>query len=173
MSLGVERKKVRLCPHSPEWARDFAEEAARIRTTCGDLILAMEHVGSTSIPGIYAKPVIDICIAVRGLEVANEMIEPMASIGYDFPGDIGILGEVIFGRDPEKRKFLVHAVVAESIEWFQYLKFRDAMRSDDAIAAQYSELKQELAAKYADDHASYNRMKSGFIDRVKAGLPKA
>ncbi len=167
MSLGLPRSgTVRLVPHSSAWAAEYWLERGRILAVLGVRIQAIEHVGSTAIPGIAAKPIIDIAIAVPTLDVVDALAPSMARIGYDYPGDIGIPGERIFGRGPELRTHLVHAVVANDSTWRNYLAFRDALRADAELAREYHLLKLALAKRYPEDRGSYTREKGAFIEKV-------
>jgi GrpB-like predicted nucleotidyltransferase (UPF0157 family) len=170
MRLGIPRQgTVRLAAYSPTWAEEFLLERSRIVSALGDRLLGIEHVGSTAIPGICAKPIIDVACGVVSLEAVDALVAPMAGIGYDFPGDVGIVGERIFGRGAEIRTHLVHVVRYGGTEWRNYLSFRDALRADPELAHQYDELKSSLAAKYPEDRASYNVGKMAFIEGVLAG----
>ena len=109
MTLGVLFPAVRLEPYTPAWAEAYAEERDRITSTLGERILGIEHVGSTAIPGICAKPIIDIAVAVPALHAAEEFAPLMERIGYDYAGDGGVPGHRIFGRGRRTRTHLMHA----------------------------------------------------------------
>jgi GrpB-like predicted nucleotidyltransferase (UPF0157 family) len=166
MSLGLEHGINRLAPYSPDWPSRFTVESKKLSDVCGKYILAIEHVGSTSIPGMLAKPIVDILIGVEALNNAEKMIPGMESIGYDYPGDIGIPDDRIFGRDPGFRKYLVHVVVINSTRWTRYIDFRDALRQDVKLADEYCELKTAIVRKHPEGRAKYTELKSDFINRV-------
>jgi GrpB-like predicted nucleotidyltransferase (UPF0157 family) len=128
--------------------------------------MAIEHVGSTAIPGIHAKPVLDIAVAIEDLGKANALEPAMQRLGYDFPGDIGIPGERLFGRGPEMLTHLVHVVQADGPKWSEYLDFRDALRADPNLAIQYDEIKRELARQFPDERSKYTEAKGCFIQSV-------
>lgn len=169
MTLGVKFPDVRLEAYSPEWADAYAAERDRILSAIEDQILGIEHVGSTAIPGLCAKPIIDIAIAVPSLSEAEQLAPAMAGIGYDLAGDGGVPGGRIYGRGPEIRTHLVHAVVAESKAWQDYLNFRDSLIADAEILKKYDSLKRALAHKFGDDRASYTYAKGQFIESVLRG----
>jgi GrpB-like predicted nucleotidyltransferase (UPF0157 family) len=98
MSLGLQFPAVRLAAYTPAWAAAYAEERDRILSALDERLLGIEHVGSTAVPGISAKPIVDIAVAVRALSVADEFAPDMARIGYDDAGDGGMPGQRIFGR---------------------------------------------------------------------------
>ncbi len=166
MTLGLEHNVNRLCAYSDDWPVQFSIESEKILSACRDHVIAIEHVGSTSIQGLVAKPIVDIMIGVRSLDVADKMVNNMRSIGYDYPGDIGIPAERIFGRDPGFRRFLVHVVVFKSANWFQYLKFRDVLRADEEIAQDYGNLKLKIAKQHPQGRALYTKLKSAFIQEI-------
>jgi GrpB-like predicted nucleotidyltransferase (UPF0157 family) len=118
------------------------------------------------VPGISAKPIIDIAIAVPVLSSVDEQVPAMARIGYDDAGDGGIPGQRVFGRGPHIRTHLVHVVVAGGLEWRNYLAFRDALLNDAELAKEYDSLKRALADKYPDDRRSYTTTKGEFVESV-------
>lgn len=166
MSLGLKQGVNQLVSYSANWPDLYAEEAEKILLVCSDSMIAIEHVGSTSIPNIKAKPIIDILAGVAHLEDAETMIPAMQSIGYDYPGNIGIPDDRIFGRDPGFRKFLVHVVTFEGSRWHRYLCFRDALRADRKLATDYETLKTSAVETFPLDRGKYTAMKSSFINRV-------
>jgi GrpB-like predicted nucleotidyltransferase (UPF0157 family) len=167
MTLGIIRRKVvRLVPHSAAWSAEFLSERARLLSAIGDRVMAIEHVGSTAIPGIHAKPVLDIAVAIEDLGNTKALVPAMQQLGYDFPGDIGIVGERLFGRGPEVLTHLVHVVQVGGPKWSEYLEFRDSLRASSELAAEYDELKRELARQFPDERAKYTEAKGRFIQRV-------
>ena len=159
--LGLEQGVNRLADYNPLWPLAFSEEAARIKAALGDLALAIEHYGSTSVPGLRAKPIIDLQIGVADIRDGLRFIEPMASLGYDYAGDQGILEHHIFGRG-KARTFLAHVVVYEGQQWFHALRFRDRLRSEPDLRAAYEALKLDLAAT-TTSRADYTAGKTDFI----------
>lgn len=169
MPTGIPRTRtVRIEPYSSQWPQEYAAERERILAAVGNRIDAIEHVGSTAIPGMCAKPVIDIAVAIRGLELAETLVSGMATIGYDYLGDIGLPNQRIFGRAPEIRTHLVHVVTTNGDEWHRYLHFREVLRADAAIAREYAALKRELADRFPLDRGSYTAGKGTVIERVLA-----
>ena len=166
MTLGLEHGINRLVPYSAGWPGEFIAESQKIQELCADYILALEHVGSTSIPNMSAKPIIDMALGVASLNHSDLMIPAMESLGYDYPGDIGIPDDRIFGRDRGYRKFLIHAVEFNGPHWHKYLKFRDALRADAALADSYGNLKSRIVKEHPEGRAIYSELKSEFINRV-------
>lgn len=166
MSLGLKHGENRLSIYSDEWPIRFQSESDRILQVCGDQLLSIEHVGSTSVEGLVAKPIVDMVVGVEKLQVAENMIPAMQSIGYDYPGDIGIADDRVFGRDPGYRLYLVHVVEFEDKQWNRYIDFRHALRTNKRLAKEYGELKSEIAEKHPEGRAVYTSLKSDFINRV-------
>jgi GrpB-like predicted nucleotidyltransferase (UPF0157 family) len=169
VTLGVQFPAVRLEPYAPAWADAYEEERERIVSVLGNQLLGIEHVGSTAIPGISAKPIIDIAIGVSALSVAEKFVAPLSRIGYDYAGDGGVPNHRIFGRGPRLRTHLVHAVVADGPEWRNYLLFRDILLNNPQLVREYASLKIALAAKFPDDRPSYTNAKGQFIEKVLNG----
>jgi GrpB-like predicted nucleotidyltransferase (UPF0157 family) len=160
--LGLEQGSNRLVDHNPLWPQAFAEEAARIRAGLGEKVLAIEHYGSTSVPGLRAKPIIDLQIGVADIDDGLLFIEPMAGLGYDYAGDQGIPEHHIFGKRLA-RTFLAHVVVYQGAQWVRCLRFRDRLRSDANLRAAYEALKLRLASDPTNTRAAYTKGKTSFI----------
>jgi GrpB-like predicted nucleotidyltransferase (UPF0157 family) len=160
--LGLEQGSNRLVDHNPLWPQAFAEEAARIRAGLGEKVLAIEHYGSTSVPALRAKPIIDLQIGVADIDDGLLFIEPMARLGYDYAGDQGIPEHHIFGKG-RARSFLAHVVVYQGAQWVRCLRFRDRLRSDANLRAAYEALKLRLASDPTNTRAAYTAGKTNFI----------
>jgi GrpB-like predicted nucleotidyltransferase (UPF0157 family) len=168
--LGVRNQAVRLAASNARWHEAYLLEEARIRDALGPLALDIQHFGSTSIPAIRAKPIIDILIGVRRFEDGLACIGPMEKIGYDYAGADIVPDDHIFGRGikGETRTHLAHVVEYQGYNWKRNILFREKLRADPALALAYEELKIELAEKYAESRAAYTAAKKDFIDRVLA-----
>ncbi len=167
--IGLRRGTVRLAPYRPEWQRLYEEEASRLRTALGDHALQIEHVGSTAIDGMIAKPIIDIGIAVERLTECAAVAETLVSIGYEhIPAD-EIDGRLFLVKGPPDVR-QIHLSLAEpaSTFWRRHVLFRDYLRAQPLAAAEYATLKRQLAARYSEDRASYTAGKEAFIERVLA-----
>jgi GrpB-like predicted nucleotidyltransferase (UPF0157 family) len=164
--LGLAQNVNRLVAYNPFWPQAYAEEAARIGPALGDLALAIEHQGSTSVPGLSAKPIIDIQVGVAQIDHGLRFIKPLAALGYDYAGDQGIPEHDVFGRGVV-RTHLVHIAVFESEPWFRTLRFRDRLRADPELRAAYQALKLSLAAGVVT-RAEYTAGKTAFIERASS-----
>jgi GrpB-like predicted nucleotidyltransferase (UPF0157 family) len=153
------------------WHRQFAEEEARVREAVGGHVVAIEHVGSTAICGIAAKPIIDIAAAVREAADAGRCVRPLEKIGYEYRGEGGIAGRYYFVKG-EPRTHHLHMVELGSDFWRSHLTFRDYLRTHRGAAEEYERLKRELAVKHERDRGAYTEGKSMFIREVlkRAGL---
>lgn len=161
--LGLEQGVNRLVEYNPLWPQAFAREAARIQAAVGPLALAIEHYGSTAVPGLSAKPIIDLLIGVAEADHGLRLIEPMAGLGYDYAGSQGIQDHHIFGRGVV-RTHLAHVAVYRSDQWFGCLRFRDRLRADPDLRAAYQKLKLGLASQ-TKTRAVYTAAKTDFVQR--------
>jgi GrpB-like predicted nucleotidyltransferase (UPF0157 family) len=159
--LGLEASANRLVDYNALWPRAFDDEAGRIKSAVGSLALAIEHYGSTAVPGLRAKPIIDLLIGVANVDEGFEMIEPMARLGYDYAGGQGIPEHHIFGRGAV-RTHLAHVVVHDGDQWRRSLRFRDRLREDADLRIAYQALKERLAA-WSPSRSAYTAGKSEFV----------
>jgi GrpB-like predicted nucleotidyltransferase (UPF0157 family) len=163
--LGLEKGKVRLVPYAPEWKLHFESEKHALLRVLGSTVLDIQHVGSTSIPGMIAKPIIDIAIAVNDFEEAKICIPLVESLGYEYKGEFGIPRRHYFVKgDP--RLFHIHMSEIKSVEWQNTLLFRDYLCHHPEAAKAYAQLKQQLAARYAQDREAYLEGKTAYVEQV-------
>ena len=171
--LGLESGVVRVVPYDAAWPELFAEESARIAAAVrarGAPPLALEHVGSTSVPGLAAKPILDILGGHRAEVPAAAYVAALADAGYVHRGDRGLPGREFFRRG-EPRSHHVHLTAIGGAHWREYLAFRDALRADPALLAAYAALKEALALRHPRDRERYIEGKTAFVRRVVAGRP--
>jgi GrpB-like predicted nucleotidyltransferase (UPF0157 family) len=162
--LGLAQDVNRLVDWNPLWPEAFEQEAARLRQALGGSALVIEHYGSTSVPGLRAKPIIDLLIGVADIDEGLTMIEPMAGLGYDYAGSQGVPDHHIFGLG-QPRTHLAHVVVHASDQWAACLRFRDRLRADSALRREYEALKLDLAAR-AQTRGEYTAGKTDFVLRA-------
>src|SRR5579859_1503633 len=149
------------------WPDEFARERQRILECVGAYIVALEHFGSTAIPGLAAKPIIDMLAGVHDVDEAPIAARSLLDSGYTDFG-LQLPGRRLFtrgGRANEATHHL-HFVVYRSPAWFEPLQFRDRLRGDPVLARQYADLKRELAARYGRDVREYSKAKSEFVASV-------
>jgi GrpB-like predicted nucleotidyltransferase (UPF0157 family) len=165
VALGVARGRVELVGPTSAWVPLFEAEAARIAAVLRPFAASIEHCGSTSVPGIPAKPIIDILIGLPAPIDVAALAGALAAIGYEHATWAGVPGHEVFGQG-EPRTHLLHIVPHEGEAWARMLAFRDALRSDPALAAEYAALKQGLARRFPDNRSAYTDGKSAFVARV-------
>ena len=164
----LSHEKIVVAPYSPDWTEQFKTEAALLKTALGDLVLKIHHVGSTSVPGLPAKPIIDIMLLVSQVGDYVACIEPLQALGYSY---------VYHPRNQDRRFFKkgvprshhLHIVAQDSPELWRHLAFRDALRADADLRRQYAALKQASAARYGDRRTAYTAGKTDFIEAVLRG----
>ena len=163
--IGLEEDAVRLTPYDKDWERLFREEKSRLQIAVGLFVLDIQHVGSTSIPGMIAKPIIDIAIAVESFEEAHVCIKPIERLGYRYRGENNIPRRHFFVKG-NPRTYHIHINEIGSCDWNDQISFRDYLRRHHDIASRYAELKLELAQRYPTDRQAYSESKSPFIKHV-------
>lgn len=160
---------VEIAEYDPAWPAAYERERALIATTLGDLAAAIEHVGSTAVLGLGAKPVIDIMVGLRTLAHHEPCVPSLQALGYTYKGELDIPGRHYF-RKPVRgpRTYQVHIVEVGSDFWERHILFRDYLRRHRREARAYYELKLRLAAKFRTDREGYTEAKSEFIEAALA-----
>jgi GrpB-like predicted nucleotidyltransferase (UPF0157 family) len=160
--LGLDQGTVRLTAYHPAWARLFEEEARVLQAALGGLVGAIEHVGSTAVPGLAAKPIIDVMGGLRRIEDVAACVPVLEGLGYEYKGEYGIPGRHFFVKGAPRTHHL-HLVRVGSAFWEDHLLFRDYLRRHPEEAAAYARLKHDLAARHAADREAYTDSKTAFI----------
>jgi GrpB-like predicted nucleotidyltransferase (UPF0157 family) len=160
--------RVVVVPYDAEWPRRFAAEAERLRQVFGPELVAVHHIGSTAVPGLAAKPIIDIMPVVRRLEAADERAPAMRALGYEAMGEFGIAGRRYFRKGGDRRTHHVHVFRVGDPNVARHLAFRDYLRAHPEVAAAYGALKRELAARHPEDIEAYMDGKDAFVRRTEA-----
>lgn len=156
---------VLIAPYDSLWPLEFEAEAARLERACDELPIRLEHVGSTAVPGLAAKPIVDILAGVPSRALRAPYIAALVQLGYEHKGNFGIPGRDYFRRG-SPRSHHVHMVSWSSAFWRNHLLFRDYLRAHDDVAREYAALKRELAAAFVDDRRRYSDEKGPFIASV-------
>lgn len=156
-------------PYNPKWPLVFELEAAKIKQALGDNCIEVYHIGSTSVPGLSAKPIIDMILVIRDIYAVDKLA--MESLGYESKGEYGIPFRSYFIRNKDARTHNIHAFEKENTEIDRHLKFRDWMRNNPKDRDAYAELKKILAKKFPECINSYCMGKDEFIANIdsKAG----
>ena len=160
--------RIYMVPHDPNWRQEFAQAAAQITGALGANALAVHHIGSTAIPGIFAKPVIDMLLVVHSHADLDAKQAAMEAMGYAARGEGGIPGRRFFRRDNAlgDRTHQIHAFEAGSPQIVRHLAFRDYMIAHPDKAREYSDLKRKLAAQHPNDMEAYMDGKDDFIQEI-------
>lgn len=160
MSIKVDFFKVEVVPHDPNWRSAFETDSKLIALALRDNVVAIHHIGSTAIPQIHAKPLIDMLVEVKDIIKVDTQSSEIEALGYQAMGEFGISGRRFFRKG---RTHHIHTFEVSSPQIERHLAFRDYMISHPEDAQQYSELKRELANKYHDNIQGYMDGKDGFI----------
>lgn len=176
--LGLERGVVEVVESNPVWAIAYSRFEELLRPALPDIVVAIEHVGSTAVPGLPAKPILDIAIGVRADADADPVDEALKSFGFLHRGDAeGERLNRMFGWEdrPRHRVVNAHVVSHPGPEWQSYIRFRDRLRADAVARDSYAQIKRSLAARFATDRPSYVAGKddfvAGLIDEPQADEP--
>lgn len=148
------------------WPALFEELARPVREALSGLGVQVEHVGSTAVPGLPAKPIVDIDVVVPSAEDVPAAIGRLRMLGYVYQGDKGIPGREAFLWPPGSTPHHLYVVVAGSEPLLAHLAFRDHLREHPEVAEEYAELKRRLAERYRDDRLGYTDAKSEFVADV-------
>ena len=161
--------EVVVVPHDPAWSAKFSSEAIRLSRALGATAIAIHHIGSTSIAGIYAKPVVDILVEVRSMDDADASRDVIAHLGYEVMGEFGIPGRRYYRKNTPHgvREFHVHAFATGSAHIDRHIALRDFMRAHSHFAAAYSELKRHLAHVHPNSIDDYMDGKDAFIKNME------
>jgi GrpB-like predicted nucleotidyltransferase (UPF0157 family) len=154
--------------YNPEWGLWFNRLQRMARDALGDLAVAVEHVGSTAVPGLAAKPIIDIDVVIPSRDDLPEAIRRLASIGYRHEGDLGIADREAFAQPHDLPVHYLYVCSKHSPELRRHLRFRDALRASPGAAAAYGALKRELAIRFRNDREGYAQAKTAFVTSILA-----
>ena len=158
--------------YDPRWPQRYEAEKARLLAAIGDLTLAIEHIGSTAVPGLAAKPIIDMLAGVAGRAGADECVARLLALGYDdvTPQDdpewFYCLGRGASRGAPSE--YHLHIARYPSAHWERHIAFRDHLRADPQAMREYGEMKKRLAAQFGRDRTGYTEAKSAFIQKQTA-----
>ena len=155
-------------PYNEAWQQDFAAIKAELEPALGALALRIEHVGSTSVPGLSAKPIIDIDVVIEDYSKLKDVVAALGTIGYTHEGDKGIPGREAFRYEGKEhlRNHHLYVCPENSAELHRHLTFRNYLRMHPEAVIAYSRIKEEGAALYPYDIDRYIEHKSPFIERI-------
>ena len=162
-------RSVRVLPYNPSWPAAFVAVRQALATLLGPAARTIHHVGSTAVPGLVAKPVLDVLVETPSLGLIDEATPDLVERGYEARGEYGIEGRRYFSRAAAPGlKLHLHAFESGHERIAKHLRFRDYLLAHPEEAARYARLKQELAIRYANDRDAYQEGKAAFIAEVQA-----
>lgn len=154
--------------YNPKWAEMFQTEKTKIKAILGGNCIAIHHIGSTSVPGLAAKPIIDIMPVVHNLEDVDNMASAFADIGYEYMGEFGIPGRRYLRKGGDERTHQIHIFSQDNITDIErHLAARDYLRAHREVCIQYANLKKELAKQYPYDIDGYCDGKHEFVQKME------
>jgi GrpB-like predicted nucleotidyltransferase (UPF0157 family) len=159
----ADQPKIEILPYSEEWPRLFALQGSGLQTALGDVALRIDHIGSTAVPGLAAKPIIDIQISVADLEPLEAFAAPLRGLGYVHRADNPERTKRYFREAPGARRTHIHVRRAGGFSEQFALLFRDYLRVDDTAVSEYATVKRRCAAEHPHDRAAYVAAKDSFV----------
>ena len=154
--------------YNPGWLEAFKDEAAQIKRILGDNLLQVFHIGSTSVPGLRAKPIIDIMPVVRSLARVDDCTAAFEGIGYEVMGEFGMPGRMYMRKGGDNRTHQIHTFQYDNTaDIVRHLAFRDYLRCRPDICSEYGKLKSDLARHYPSDIEAYGDGKEDFVKQVE------
>lgn len=168
MSIGLGRGAVKLIPYDSVWATEFEQEKQRLLDVFGDKLIAVEHIGSTAVPGLSAKPIIDMIAAIASFDELEKFVEPLQDLGYEYMPNRMFTDRKFFPKGSHSnRTHHLNLVLKDDVnQWESPLVFRDYLRDHQEARDEYAELKASLAKQYSADRQRYTRSKNDFIQRI-------
>lgn len=167
MKRNYQGRKYQVVKYDPQWVVDFHREAEKIESIFGDLALDIQHIGSTSVPGMAGKPLIDLLVIVDDIKDADPFERQMVNTGYTYNGDILEKGSRLYSRGEDGHQLVnVHIFPKNHPDIAEMLEIRDYLRSNPKEAQAYSELKLELFEKYPDDYGNYRKEKDAYMTKL-------
>jgi GrpB-like predicted nucleotidyltransferase (UPF0157 family) len=169
--LGLRENRVRVVPHDPDWPLLGRNLCRQLREAAGDHALDVAHVGSTAVPGLEAKPILDLALGTPTDALDPTLSEILHDLGYRFVADTGAAGGHLFAlrTAPDVSVVHVHVVAYGGAQWHNYLVFRDVLRGDPQVRRTYAEVKRRLGERYPEDRAAYTAGKHDFVRWVLEG----
>lgn len=165
--MALKRGIVELAEYNSNWKKEYEKEEKLLKEVLGDRIIEIHHIGSTSIEGLKAKPVIDIIVVINRLDEINEIEEMLKPYDYENRGQQGVPDRYFFAKGPEdERSHYIHFVEPNSKTYYNQIYFKKYLIEHPEYIKKYCDLKQELAEKYADERPKYTAGKNEFITSV-------
>ncbi|MCZ6873421.1 MAG: GrpB family protein [bacterium] len=154
---------IQVIPFEESWLVKYAQERVRLCRVLEDDMQAIEHIGSTAVRGMDAKPIIDIAVQLPTIALASELVDRLATLDYAYQGEYGLPGRHFFIKG-EPRAFHLHLVDHTTNHWRRWIAFRDALKRDPQLRKAYQQVKHDLARKYQFQRVLYSEGKNAFIN---------
>ncbi|NSW92257.1 MAG: GrpB family protein [Firmicutes bacterium] len=165
--LGLPYNILKLVSYDAEWVKEYNEEAERIKAAINDASATICHIGSTAVPGMVSKPIIDIMLGVDDMEKSDYYINNLEQIGYNCLGECGRIGRIFFVKGGiENCTHHLHLVEKNSEYWIDNIMFRDYLIRDNKAASEYAGIKVELEKRFRTDRDMYRLFKSEYVEKV-------
>jgi len=161
-----------IADYDPSWPATFQQLRDRLAAALGPLAVTIEHVGSTAVPGLAAKPIIDLDVVIADRADLPADIEQLRLLGSHHEGDLGVAGREAFTTPAGAPPHHLYVCAVGTPALRRHLTFRDALRANPGLADTYGDLKRALAALLGHDRSAYTEAKSAFIEQVPAALPR-
>ena len=164
----MKTKQVVVLPYDVKWKTEFEKIKQEIESVIGDLIIGVEHVGSTAVNGMYAKPCIDIDVVIKDYSVFGDVVGKLWGVGYIHEGDLGIKDREAFAYSNKEHLQVHHLYVCPeySEELHRHITFRDYLRNNSEAVKKYSLIKEKAAELFSDDIDGYIKYKSPCIEEL-------
>ena len=169
--FGLNPGELRLVVVGPDWALRFSAERNRLSAVLGSAAIDIQHVGSTAVPGVLAKPILDVAVAIQSFENGYPLAPLLVALGYEYRGEYGIPRRHYFVLGTPRRTHHLHMLEQHGIDWQRHIRFRDQLLRSPAMAAQYSALKLANLSESSGSRDLYQSLKSSFIARGGDGAP--
>ena len=165
--MSLKRGIVELVDYDEIWQEEYKKEEKLLKDVLGERIKEIHHIGSTSIPGLKAKPVIDILVVINDFDEIQEIEKELSSYDYENRGHQGVADRYFFAKGPEEaRSHYLHFVEPNSNTYYNQIYFKRYLLEHQEYIKKYCDLKQELASKYANERPKYTQGKNEFITNV-------
>ena len=165
--LGLSKSSVDVCPYDEQWVIEFEKEKRILLEILKNFNVQIEHVGSTSIPGLSAKPIIDIAIGVKDEKTLFKLESIMSNAGYDVLNDYETKGEILARKgSPERRTHYIHMQLIGSEYWDEFMYFKRYLLEHPKEIKKYENLKKELSKKYSQERKKYTAGKNEYISSI-------
>ncbi len=171
-----KNEPVSIVDYDDSWAAVFKELNLILQKNLGEYAISIEHIGSTSVPGLAAKPILDIDVVIESMDDFPAIVSILSKLGYIYEGDLGIKGREAFARESaevprneQTKHWLDHHLYVcpkDSEQLAKHIAFRDFLRQSPKIVQQYADIKRELAERFSNKRTAYSNGKTEFIKKV-------